>query len=535
VDHHQLPAERPGVLLDDPSLGRLRLAQAAMHSRSPMRARVRSGQNRAPPQRVLSVKSGCALVSLVVLFINLQFSFFSAPIPLKETPKASAVHRRAVYHHAGSHPHGHKVHQAIPPHVAHLAHGDVEHNLRSHASHHPNAGVHTLTELEPPQSHHGARATTRPTMKPTEAPTTAFPTASPTEAPTVPPTVKATDAQGDDTVPPGQYGYDQTWDDDSGKTKAEICEKAKKDLSALGQWDLYRDVQQSIPIAKPAKAGGARLLCWVFTKQLWHKTKATAVKRAWGHRCDKLLFVSDVVDESLPSITVEFEGENTHNNLWRKCQAAIVKIHKLYGDEFDWFVKADDDTLLFVENLRKYLASEEVVTEVARGKGVYIGRRSNTTAQKLFESSNTPDHCPECCVFNAGGPTYNLDKTALRVLAGTIHTCNPGVETSTDDMNVGCCLQHSGIVGFDTRDANGGERFHIFPPGICRQYQLPTDFEKAVKEDYFFAYSYDPPRFTPKDGKAHCSPETVAFHHLATGEAKPTMDLFYHCADYQFT
>jgi hypothetical protein len=29
--------------------------------------------------------------------------------------------------------------------------------------------------------------------------------------------------------------------------------------------------------------------------------------------------------------------------------------------------------------------------------------------------------CPHCCAFNAGGPTYSLDKAALKRLAAVIH------------------------------------------------------------------------------------------------------------------
>jgi hypothetical protein len=49
-------------------------------------------------------------------------------------------------------------------------------------------------------------------------------------------------------------------------------------------------------------------------------------------------------------------------------------------------VKGDDDTLLFVENLKRYLASEEVAAEAAKGQGMYVGRRMNTTAQVWYGS-----------------------------------------------------------------------------------------------------------------------------------------------------
>jgi hypothetical protein len=137
------------------------------------------------------------------------------------------------------------------------------------------------------------------------------------------------------------------------------------------------------------------------------------------------------------------------------------------------------------------------------------------------------DSDTEHCVFNAGGSTYLMDSIALNRLAGVIDTCFTMRRSHADDLYLGCCLQHKlGIVGFDTRDQFGSERFHIFPPQICNDYRIPTDIPKAIREDYFFAYGYDPPNFMPQAGYHQCSTESVAFHHLAAGLYKPTHDLW---------
>ena len=46
------------------------------------------------------------------------------------------------------------------------------------------------------------------------------------------------------------------------------------------------------------------------------------------------------------------------------------------------------------------------------------------------------------------------------------------------------------------------------------------------------SYAYDPPRFVPQGLEAHCSKETIAFHHLPAGTYKPSHDLYYRCREW---
>jgi len=62
-----------------------------------------------------------------------------------------------------------------------------------------------------------------------------------------------------------------------------------------------------------------------------------------------ILFPSDPDLE--PQIILKNLTES-RKNLWLKTKTALVEIYKNYLGTADWFLKADDDTYIIMENLR---------------------------------------------------------------------------------------------------------------------------------------------------------------------------------------
>lgn len=88
--------------------------------------------------------------------------------------------------------------------------------------------------------------------------------------------------------------------------------------------------------------GKVKILCWILTGPMNHAKKAVHVKNTWGKRCNKLIFMSSQEDKELGAIKLP-AGEG-RGNLWNKTREAFKYIYDHHVDEYDWFVKADDDT-----------------------------------------------------------------------------------------------------------------------------------------------------------------------------------------------
>ena len=212
---------------------------------------------------------------------------------------------------------------------------------------------------------------------------------------------------------------------------------------------------------------------------------------------------SALKDGPLPWVDLHIAGDGSSvKSLINKTWHGWKYVYERHVDDFDWFIKADDDTFLYMHNFRAYVAGldpgappmpppatipdahrQKFVAQQARftrdarsGLGPrFLGRRfanvdfsKPPTAKCYYPCFPTTD----VHQFNAGGASMALNAPALRRLGCSMKSCEPGVRRydvsrkkgNHEDIVMSRALQQVGIFPWDTRDAHGAERFHVFDP-----------------------------------------------------------------------
>ncbi|XP_050418240.1 glycoprotein-N-acetylgalactosamine 3-beta-galactosyltransferase 1-A isoform X1 [Patella vulgata] len=184
-----------------------------------------------------------------------------------------------------------------------------------------------------------------------------------------------------------------------------------------------------------------RVLCWVLTQPKHLENKTIHVKTTWGKRCNVLLFFSSVPNQTFPTIGLGVPEGRKY--LVQKTMKAFRYVYENHFYDADWFLKADDDTFVIVENLRYFLMDQNATNPV------YFGQHFHKYSDKGY---------------NSGGAGYVLSKEALRRLVVDGPEANDCVVRGAEDVRMGDCLAEIGVRVGNTADALGRSRFHAIIP-----------------------------------------------------------------------
>lgn len=146
-----------------------------------------------------------------------------------------------------------------------------------------------------------------------------------------------------------------------------------------------------------------------------NKKKATACLSTWAKKCENAVVVTDEpMFARQAEMVVDSRG---YEKLCEKTCLMWEQVSRRFGKEFDYFVKVDDDTYVFPENLERKLASDrpQFFGNYSRWRspdpaiikwitGSFYGF-SQTTLRKLVDQLSEPKNRDE---FLARGPAEDV-------------------------------------------------------------------------------------------------------------------------------
>ncbi|XP_052285134.1 glycoprotein-N-acetylgalactosamine 3-beta-galactosyltransferase 1-like [Dreissena polymorpha] len=269
-------------------------------------------------------------------------------------------------------------------------------------------------------------------------------------------------------------------------------------IKAIVQSDEYTDahLQNEDEEARRLERE-VRVLCWIMTRPQNLDFKATAVRRTWARRCNKVLFISSVTNETFPTIGMDVPEGRDH--LTGKAMKAFKYIYDHHMDDADWFMKADDDTYVILENLRYFLSGKNT------NEPIYFGQHFTTLVKQGWFS---------------GGAGYVLSKESLRrfgTQGSNVSVCRQ--EHGPEDVDVGKCMESLGVKVGKSTDKLGRNRFHCF---------APETHLKGGYDDWYYKLDTN----GAKKGRDSISNYAISFHYVSPEKMDALEFYIYHLRTY---
>uniref|UniRef100_A0A0K0FQ06 N-acetylgalactosaminide beta-1,3-galactosyltransferase n=1 Tax=Strongyloides venezuelensis TaxID=75913 RepID=A0A0K0FQ06_STRVS len=189
-----------------------------------------------------------------------------------------------------------------------------------------------------------------------------------------------------------------------------------------------------------------KIFCVILTSKV-NRERAILQKKTWVKRCDNHIFGSGEESEDIP--TFKAYHDDGYSFSFGKMKNTLSHVWRKYGNKYDWYIKADDDTYVIMENLRAFLLNEDPSKHGYHGFRMAVGGKSNPHA------------------YTSGGAGYVMSRRSVKELVekgfGDSKYCRQ-TDKAFDDLEVGSCLEKLGAIPSTSLDSRDRVLFNGFDP-----------------------------------------------------------------------
>ena len=170
----------------------------------------------------------------------------------------------------------------------------------------------------------------------------------------------------------------------------------------------------------------------VMTAEKFLDTRAKAVYETWGQTLPgKLMFFSSSSSKRIDLPVVSLDGVDDSYPPQKKSLMMLKYMHDNFIDQYEWFIRADDDVYIRSNKLERFLRT------LNSSDDLYIGQAgTGAKDEKGMLGLGWADN------FCMGGPSMVFSASTLRKVAPYLEHCLKNLYTSHEDVEVGRCIKN---------------------------------------------------------------------------------------------
>ena len=155
-------------------------------------------------------------------------------------------------------------------------------------------------------------------------------------------------------------------------------------------------------------------------------------------------------DPTMPFVYLNM-SKDEYARITEKTILTLLYVYDTHMADFDWLVRANDDTYLVMENMRSFLAHKCPTQKVVYGKVLRYYRH----ARKYTHGDNRRG-------FLQGGSGVLMSREAVRLFGAEMRR-DPSfcvmLDGTAEDQEMSDCFRKLGVYPGETRDSLNRERF----------------------------------------------------------------------------